>query len=89
VQAQETEKFYNKKAEEFANLAMAETSDKDLLSTLTNTNSTLTTQLATKDNIIAALQAQLRNNKAPTTAPAHRQLSASDKAKRYCWTHGI
>jgi hypothetical protein len=35
VQAQETEKFYNKTADAFANLAMAATADKDLLSTLT------------------------------------------------------
>jgi hypothetical protein len=89
VQAQETEKIYNETAESFANLAMASTADKDLLSTLTNTNSTLTNQLATKDKIIAALQEQLRSSRAPTTAPAHRQPSASDKAKRYCWTHGI
>jgi uncharacterized membrane-anchored protein YhcB (DUF1043 family) len=89
VQAQETEKFYNKTAEAFANLAMAATSDKDLLSTLTNTNSTLTNQLATKDNIIAALQEQLRSSQAPNTSPTPRQPSASDKAKRYCWTHGI
>jgi hypothetical protein len=87
VQAQETEFFYNETAKAFANLAMAATADKELLSTLTNTNSTLTNQLATKDKIIAALQEQLRSNKAPTRT--HRQPSASDKAKRYCWTHGI
>jgi hypothetical protein len=89
VQAQETEKFYNETADAFANLAMAATADKNLLSTLTNTNSTLTNQLATKDKSIAALQEQLRNSRAPNTAPAHRQPSASDKVKRYCWTHGI
>jgi hypothetical protein len=44
VQAQETGKFYNETAEAFANLDMAETADKELLSTLTNTNSTLTGQ---------------------------------------------
>jgi hypothetical protein len=87
VQAQETDFFYNETAEAFSNLAMAATADKDLLSTLTNTNSTLTNQLATKDKIIAALQEQLRSNRAPTMT--HRQPSASDKAKRYCWTHGI
>jgi hypothetical protein len=54
VQAQEAEKFYNETAEAFANLAMAATANKDLLSTLTNTNSTLTNQLATKYRIIAA-----------------------------------
>jgi hypothetical protein len=59
VQAQETEKFYNETAEAFANLVMAETADKDLLSTLKNTNSTITNQLVTKDRIIAALQEQL------------------------------
>jgi hypothetical protein len=42
VQTQDTEKFYNETAEAFANLAMAATSDKDLLSTLTSTNATLT-----------------------------------------------
>jgi hypothetical protein len=88
AQAQETEKFYNETAEALAKLSMAATSDKYLLSTLTNTNSTLTNQLATKENIIAALQEQLRNSRAPMTAPAHRQLSEPDKAKRYCWTHG-
>jgi hypothetical protein len=89
VQAQETEKFYNETAEAFTNLAMAAAADKDLLSTLTNTNYTLTNHLATKHNIIAALQEQLRSSRAPNTTPAHRQPSASDKAKRYCWTHGI
>jgi hypothetical protein len=68
---------------------MAATADKDLLSTLTNTNSTLTNQLATKDRIITALQEQLWSSRPPNMSPAHRQLSASDKAKRYCWTHGI
>jgi hypothetical protein len=38
---------------------MAATAEKDLLSTLTNTNFTLTNQLATKYRIIAALQEQL------------------------------
>jgi hypothetical protein len=87
VQAQETDFFNNDTAEAFANLAMAATADKDLLSTFTNTNSTLINQLATKDKIIAALQEQLRSNRAPTTT--HGQPSASDKEKRYCWTHGI
>jgi hypothetical protein len=68
---------------------MAATADKDVLSTLTNINSTLTNQLATKDKIIAALQEQLQSSRAPNTSPAHRQPSASDKAKCYCWTHGI
>jgi hypothetical protein len=62
VQAQETEKFYNENAEAFANLAMAVTANNDMLSTLTNTNSTLTNQLATKDRIIAARQEQLQNS---------------------------
>jgi hypothetical protein len=62
VQAQETEKFYNETVEAFTNLAMAATDDKDMLSTLTNMNSTLTNQLARKDRIIAALQEQLRNS---------------------------
>jgi hypothetical protein len=52
-------------------------------------------QLVTKDKVIAALQAQLRNNnnnnnaQAPVPAPAHLQVAASDKNKRYCWTHGV
>jgi hypothetical protein len=64
----------------------------ELLSTLSNTNSTLTGQLAAKDKVIAALQAQLFNsnsNNTPAPAPAHHQVSASDEKKRYCWTHGI
>jgi hypothetical protein len=77
VQAQETEKFYNETTEAFANLAMAATADKDMLSTLTNTISTLTNQLATKDRIIAALQEQLWNSRSPNMSPAHRQPSAS------------
>jgi hypothetical protein len=73
---------------------MGTTADKELLCTLTNTNSTLTSQLATKDKVIAALQAQLRNNnnnnaQAPATAPAHRQVAASGKHKCYCWTYGV
>jgi 1,2-phenylacetyl-CoA epoxidase catalytic subunit len=68
-------KFYNETAEAFANLAMTVTADKDLLSTLTNTNSTITNQLATKDKIIAALQEQLRSSRAPTTAPAPPTVS--------------
>jgi hypothetical protein len=89
VQAQETENFYKETAEAFENLAMEAAADKDLLSTLKNTNSTLTNQLATKDRIIAALQEQLRNSRSPNMSPAHRQPSASDKAQRYCWTHVI
>jgi hypothetical protein len=46
--AQETEKFYNETAEAFTNLEMAATADKDLLTALTNTNCTLTNQIATK-----------------------------------------
>jgi hypothetical protein len=94
VQAQETEKFYNETTDASANLPMAATADKEILCTLTNTNSTLTSQLATNDKVIAVLQAQLRNNnnnnaQAPAPAPAHRQIYASAKNKRYCWTHGV
>jgi hypothetical protein len=66
---------------------MAATSEKELLCTLTNTNSTLTSQLATKDKVIASLQAQLRNNnntnnaQTPAPAPGHRQVAASDKTQ--------
>jgi hypothetical protein len=62
LQAQETKKIYNETAETFANLAMVATANKDLLSILTNTNSTLTNQLSTKDRLVAALQEQLRNS---------------------------
>jgi hypothetical protein len=90
VQTQEMEKFYNEMADAFANLAMAATSDKELLLTLTNTNSTLTSQLSAKDKLIATLQAQLRNtSNINTNAPAHRPVAATGKNKRYCWTHGI
>jgi hypothetical protein len=90
VQTQGTEKFYNKTADAFANLAMAETADKELLLTLTNTNSTLTSQLSEKDKLIATLQAQLRNTSNKNTkAPAHLPVAATDKNKRYCWTHGL
>jgi hypothetical protein len=82
VHAQETENFFSDTAEAFANLDMAATADKELLSTLTNTNSILTNQLATKDNIIAALQEQIWNSRAPATAPALCPPSASDKVKR-------
>jgi hypothetical protein len=90
VQTQDTEKFYNETAEAFANLAMAATADKDLLSTLTSTNATLTGQLEAKDRIISSLRAQLGN----TTGnhgepPANRPVSAAIKNKRYCWTHGV
>jgi hypothetical protein len=85
VQAQETEKFYNETTYAFSNLVMAATADKELLFTLTNTNSTLTSQIATKDKVIAALQAQFRddnnnnNSQSPAPAPVHRHVAASDK----------
>jgi hypothetical protein len=62
VQSKESEKFYNETADEFTNLAMTATTDKELIYTLANTNSTLTGQLAAKDKAVAALQAQLSNN---------------------------
>jgi hypothetical protein len=86
VQTQETEKYYNETADAFSNLSMAATSDKEMLLTLTNKNSTLTSQLSAKNKLIATLQAQLRNTS--TNAPAHRPVTATDKHKRYCWTHG-
>jgi hypothetical protein len=70
AKAQETEKFYNETAEAFANLEMEATADKDLLSTLTNTNSTLTNQLATK----AQKNRQYRSSYGvadPQTCPQH------------------
>jgi hypothetical protein len=64
--------------------------DKELISTLNTTNSTLTGQLAAKNRIITTLQAQLRNsNNDQAPVPAPHQVSASDKKKCYCWTHGI
>jgi hypothetical protein len=87
VHTQETEKFYNKTADAFVNLAMAETADKELIITLTNTKSTLTSQLSAKYKLIATLQAQLHNTS--TNATAHRPVTATDKSKRYCWTHGL
>jgi hypothetical protein len=45
----------------FANLAMSATTDKDLLSTLTNTNTGVIGQLATKDRLITNLQAHIHN----------------------------
>jgi hypothetical protein len=91
VQTQATEKRYNETADAFANLAMAATADKELILTLTNTNSTLTSQLSAKDKLIATIQTQLRNTSnnntnAPahprTRAPAHRPVAATDKNKR-------
>jgi uncharacterized membrane-anchored protein YhcB (DUF1043 family) len=90
VQTQETEKFYNETADAFANLAMAATADKELLITLANSNSTLTSQLSAKDKLIATLHAQLRNtSNNNTNAPAHRPVTVMDTHKRYCWTHGL
>jgi hypothetical protein len=78
VQSQDTEKFYNETADAFANIMV--TPDKELFSTLINTNFTLTGQLTAKDKFITALQSQLRNNKKNNyPAPAHRQVSASGK----------
>jgi hypothetical protein len=45
----------------FDNLAMVATADKDLRTTLTTTNAALPCQLATKDRLIANLEAQLLN----------------------------
>jgi hypothetical protein len=87
VQKQNTEKFYNETADAFVNLAMVAPADKELLITLTNTDSTLTSQLSAKDKLIATLQAQLSNSN--TNAPEHRPVAAMDKNKHYCWTHGI
>jgi hypothetical protein len=82
AQMQETEKFYNEMAEAFANLAMDATADKDILSTLTNTNSTLTGQLTANDKIITALQAQLRHSNGVTTPPnVNRPVSATRKIR--------
>jgi hypothetical protein len=80
AQTQETEKFYNEMAEAFAKLEMPAMVDKYLLSTLTNTNSTFSGQLAAKDKISAALQAQLRNSNGITTPPnVNHPVSATEK----------
>jgi hypothetical protein len=69
---------------------MAATADKELLINLTNTHSTLTSQLLAKDKLIATLQTQLRNtSNNSTNAPAHRPFTATNKNKRYCWKHGL
>jgi hypothetical protein len=61
---------------------MDATADKYLLSTLTSTNSTLMGQLAAKDKIIAALQAQLRNSNGVATPPnVNRPVSAMNKIR--------
>jgi hypothetical protein len=69
---------------------MAETADKDLFSTLTSTNATLTGQLEAKDRIISSLRAQLGNTTGNHGQPPdNRPVSAAIKNKRYCWTHGV
>jgi hypothetical protein len=87
LQMEEMEKFYNETAEASTNLTMVAKVDKELISTLTTNNSTSTGQLVAKDIIVATLQAHIcTSSTAP--APASRQVSASDKHKCYCWTHG-
>jgi hypothetical protein len=75
----QAESFYTDMVDAFANLTMAATADKDLLSTLTSTNATLTDQLRDKDKLINSLQAQLRNT---TTA------DTTSVKTNYCWSHG-
>jgi hypothetical protein len=55
----QAESSYTETADTFANLAMAATADKDLLTTSTSTNAALTEQLAAKYRMISSLQAQL------------------------------
>jgi hypothetical protein len=62
---------------------MAATSDKDMLSTLTSTNAALAGQLATKDRLIANLQAQIRN--AATNTNTNRPNTQTNS--NYCWSH--
>jgi hypothetical protein len=68
----QSESFYSETADALANLAMAATADKYLLSTLTSTNTTSTGILREKDILISALQAQLRNSNTanPSTTSA-------------------
>jgi hypothetical protein len=61
---------------------MEATADKDLLSTLASTNATLTGQLATKDRLIANLQAHIRNAATNTDRP-NMQINTN-----YCWSNG-
>jgi hypothetical protein len=61
---------------------MAATADSYLLSTLTTTNAALTGQLASKDRLIANIQAQLRNTN--TNTNTDRPTTNTN----YCWSHG-
>jgi hypothetical protein len=61
TQHTQSESFYTETADAFDNLAIAATSDKYLLSTLTSTNTALTGQLAKNDWLVANVQAQIRN----------------------------
>jgi hypothetical protein len=65
----QSESFYTKTADAFANLVMSATVDKDLLTTLTSNNVALTGQLAANDRVIVTLQAQLRNTNGNTDLP--------------------
>jgi hypothetical protein len=64
----QSESFCTETADAFANLAMAATADKDLLSTLTTTNAAITGILREKDSMIATLLAQLRGTNTATPA---------------------
>jgi hypothetical protein len=81
----QSEYFYNETADAFANLAMAATADKDLLSTLTTTDASLTGIIQEKDLMIATLRAQLRGtNTANPATPAPNNAAKTN----YCWPHG-
>jgi hypothetical protein len=78
----QSESFYTETADAFANLAMAATADKYLLSTLTSTNATLPGILREKYTLISKLQAQLRNTN--TANPTTTNTAKTN----YCWSHG-
>jgi hypothetical protein len=81
VQTQETEKFYNETANAFANLAMAATSDKELILTFTNTNSTLTSQLSA-----ISKRSTDSNTTCPTPQNQQQQHQYTRAPPRHC--HG-
>jgi hypothetical protein len=71
-----SESFYNETADAFANLVMAATADKDLLSTPTTINAALTGILQEKDSMIATLRAQLRGTS--TSNPASKNTAKTN-----------
>jgi hypothetical protein len=81
---------YNNAAEALANLATATASDHSALASLTNTVQQQTSQIKTKDDIIANLKKQLsaagggKSTKKGPFIPNERTDNGS-----YCWSHGF